>query len=103
MDGGVNATHFWNSVESGIMGRHKNWMAVPDRPFTFVMGTSSHGAQIADISPSPTIITNIMDYDPTDLYRGNTPLLKWGEGYLTITHRLAEDDYGRKVYLDYFV
>lgn len=49
-----------------------------------------------------------MDYDPSDLYRGNTPLVKWEDGdisngYMTICHRLVEGEYGRKVYLNHFV
>lgn len=70
----VKATHFWNSAEEGIMGRHKNWMSVPDKPFTFITGTSTNGAQSINITNN--IITDIEDYDPSnDLYRGNAPLI----------------------------
>lgn len=52
---------------------------------------------------STTTITDIMDYASSDMYRGNTPLVKDGDGYMTICHRLTEGEYGRKVYLNYFV
>lgn len=40
----VEAHHIWSSVEHGLEGRHKNWMAVPDKPFKYVIGTSETGA-----------------------------------------------------------
>ncbi len=40
----VEANHIWSSVEHGLEGRHKNWMAVPDMPFKYVIGTSETGA-----------------------------------------------------------
>lgn len=97
----VQATHLWNSHEQGIEGRMKNFLPVPDKPFTYVTGTSSKGACLIDISTTTT--TEVGDYDPDDLYRGNTPLLKWGDGYLTICHKLTKDEFGRKRYLNYFV
>ena len=97
----VQATHLWNSHEQGIEGRMKNFMSVPDKPFTYVTGTSSKGACLIDISTTTT--TEVGEYDPDDLYRGNTPLLKWGDGYLTICHKLTKDEFGRKRYLNYFV
>ena len=100
-DEAVQATHIWNSHEKGIEGRMKNFMSVPDKPFTYVTGTSSKGACLIDISTTTT--TEVVDYDPDDLYRGNTPLLKWGDGYLTICHKLTKDEFGRKRYLNYFV
>lgn len=95
----VRARHCWSSVQQGIMGRHKNWMAVEDRPFKFVIGTSRNGAQTIDIQSG--IIGEVCDYDAKDLYRGNTNLLKDGTGYCAITHRLGMDEHGRKKYLNY--
>lgn len=40
----LEAHHVWSSVEHGLEGRHKNWMAVPDKPFKYVIGTSPHGS-----------------------------------------------------------
>ena len=75
MDGSLaKATHVWSSVESGILGRHKNWMPIPDRPFKYVIGTSTNGALVYDIRHN--VGNEICDYDADDLYRGNTPLLK---------------------------
>ena len=39
----LEAHHVWSSVEHGLEGRHKNWMAVPDKPFKYVIGTSENG------------------------------------------------------------
>lgn len=40
----VRATHVFNSSESGIMGRLKNWMPIPDKPFNYITGTSHRGS-----------------------------------------------------------
>ena len=102
IDGGdIAARHVWSSVENGMLGRHKNWMGIPDRPLTYVVGTSSHGAQILEVGTGS--VCDVGTYDAEDLYRGNTPLVKIDGGYLAITHKLVNDDLGRKRYLNYFV
>lgn len=99
--GDIAARHVWSSVENGMFGRHKNWMGIPDRPLTYVVGTSRHGAQTLDVGTGS--VCDVGTYDAEDLYRGNTPLVKIDGGYLAITHKLVNDDLGRKRYLNYFV
>lgn len=95
----AKATHIWNSVEHGIMGRVKNFMPVPDRPFTFISGTSTNGTQLIDIRSSE--VQEVGRFDLDDLYRGNTNLIQTDDGYYTLTHKLGEDELGRKKYLEY--
>lgn len=97
----IAARHVWSSVEHGIMGRHKNWMPVPDKPFKFVIGTSAEGAQTIEIQTNK--IEEVGCFEAEDLYRGNTALVRIDSGYLTITHNLTEDELGRKRYINYFV
>lgn len=105
LDGDIAAKHFWNSCEWGIIGRHKNWMSVPDEPYRFVAGTSSQGTRIADISASrpSSVFFDINAYDEDDLYRGNTNLIKTDDGYFTITHTLERDNVKNKIYRNHFV
>lgn len=99
----VCAKHVWSSVESGIMGRHKNWMAVQDTPFKFVTGTSANGATAYNIQHNIGI--EVCDYDPDDLYRGNTNLLNdnFRKCYYAITHKLTQDELWRKKYQNYLI
>ena len=97
----IAARHVWSSVEHGLLGRHKNWMCIPDRPMQYVIGTSAGGVQVIDIQTNEA--TEIGRFDAGDLYRGSTPLIKTEWGYLTITHKLAQDELGRKRYLNYFI
>ena len=81
--GEVFAEHVWNNVESGVGGqREKNWMPVPDKPFTF--------------------ITQIVDPDG-EMLRGNTPLVKVNGGYITITHKVINEPGKVKEYQNFFV
>ena len=98
---GIEASHYWNSCENGFGGRQKNWMAVPDRPFTFITGTSSTGSSSINIKDNHLKLNGV--FDDEDLYRGNTNLLKDEGGYYTITHRLTRDECKRKVYNNYFI
>jgi hypothetical protein len=96
----IAARHVWSSVEHGITGRHKNWMPIPDRPFRFVSATFEHGSQMVDISANR--LTEVGTCG-TELFRGNTNLHETDYGYITVTHKLAQDDLGRKRYVNYFV
>lgn len=96
----LNCSHKWNSVQCGIMGRHKNWMPVPNKPFTFITATWKDGVQIMDIHNGEFVT---IGKEGDDLYRGNAPLVKDGDGYMSIVHRLEKDAIGRKVYLNYVV
>ena len=96
----IRARHFWNSGEHGIMGRHKNWMPVPDKPHRFISATYQSGAQMIDISTDTITEGGICE---GEMYRGNTPLLKSDWGYMTITHKLTADERNRKRYINYIV
>ena len=79
----VFAEHFWNNVESGVGGeREKNWIPIPDRPFTFI-------SQILDSND--------------EMLRGNTPLVKVNGGYITITHKVINEPGKVKEYQNFFV
>lgn len=81
--GEVFAEHVWNNVESGVGGeREKNWMPVPDKPFTFI-------SQILDSNG--------------EMLRGNTPLVKVKDGYITITHKVINEPGKVKEYQNFFV
>ena len=97
----IRAKHFWNSCEHGITGRHKNWMPIPDKPYRYITATYQHGAQMVDISNDSFAEGGICDGD--NMYRGNTPLIQTDSGYMTITHKVIADDYGRKRYINYLV
>lgn len=86
LNGGIVATHQWNSVQQGIGGIQKNWLPVEGRPFHYIVGTSEHGAQWIDISTNEIVEAGIVDKNI--LYRGNTPLVKFDGGYLAITHKV---------------
>ena len=94
----IRASHYWNSSEVGIMGRHKNWMPIPDKPFKYISATYDKGSQMVDISANRFTEGGICG---TDMYRGNSPLVQTDSGYVTITHRVTADDYGRKRYVNY--
>lgn len=96
----ISASHLWNSCEAGIMGRHKNWMPVPDKPFKFITATYQSGAQMVDISANRFTDGGICD---GEMFRGNTPLVKTDFGYMTITHKVVSDEWGRKRYVNYLV
>lgn len=82
-NGEVFAEHVWNNVESGVGGeREKNWMPVPDKPFTFI-------SQILDSNG--------------EMLRGNTPLVKVDDGYITITHKVINEPGKVKEYQNFFV
>ena len=97
----IQAEHTWNSYEHHHLGRYKNFMPIPNQPFKYITGTSKNGAQTIDISKD--CFRDVGNYDKEDLYRGNTPLINWDNGYLTITHKLIEDELGRKRYINFFV
>lgn len=86
--GEVFAEHVWNNVESGVGGeREKNWMPIPNKPFTF--------------------ITQIVDPDG-EMLRGNTPLVKVdggdiSNGYITITHKVIFEPGKVKEYQNFVV
>jgi hypothetical protein len=86
-EGTVEAKHVWSSVEHGFTGRHKNWIAIPDKPFNYVIGTSTSGAQTIDISSG--VVKEVGRFDLDDLYRGNTNLIQTDDGYYTLTHKLG--------------
>lgn len=96
----IRARHFWNSCEAGIMGRHKNWMPIPDKPYKYISATYEHGAQMVDIRTDRFTEGGICE---TELYRGNTPLLRTDCGYMTITHKLVFDERKRKRYVNFLV
>lgn len=82
-NGEVYAEHVWNNVESGVGGaREKNWMPIPNKPFTF--------------------ITQIVDPDG-EMLRGNTPLVKVEGGYITITHKVIFEPGKVKEYQNFVV
>ena len=96
----VEAEHLWNSCEEGVLGRQKNWMPIPDKPFKYIAETYENGVVAMDISTGD--MTQGGDLSG-ELYRGNTPLVETDFGYMTITHRLGMDERGRKVYMNYIV
>lgn len=96
--GEASTMHTWNSCEHGIVGRHKNWMAVPDRPFNFVTATYEHGAQTIDISGPG--FSEAGDCSG-EMYRGSSPLLKTAGGYEAITHRVWRAPRGGPIYVNY--
>lgn len=82
-NGEVYAEHVWNNVEKGVGGqREKNWMPIPDRPFTFI-------SQISD--------------NNGEMLRGNTPLVKVKGGYITITHKVIYEPSKVKEYQNFVV
>ena len=82
-NGEVYAEHVWNNVEKGVGGaREKNWMPIPDRPFTFI-------SQIVD--------------NNGEMLRGNTPLVKIEGGYITITHKVIYEPGKVKEYQNFIV
>lgn len=94
----VSCQHKWNSVQYGIMGRHKNWMPVCDKPFTFVTSTWDDGVQVFDINKRKFEIIG-KEGKADEIHRGNTGLVKKPDGgYMAITHKLSFDDKGRKIY-----
>lgn len=94
----IRATHVWNSCEAGIMGRHKNWMPIPDKPFSFITATYQNGATMIDISTNRITEGGKCG---TEMYRGNSPLVQTEIGYTTITHKVISDKWGRKRYVNY--
>lgn len=80
----ATAVHHWNTVEHGVRGRQKNWMPIPDRPFQYLVGTTRTGSQVYDISTDRTLWMG--DLSGGDFFRGNTPLIREGDGYITLTH-----------------
>lgn len=96
----IRAKHYWNSCETGITGRHKNWMPVPDKPFRFISATYDNGAQLVDIAANRFTEGGTCE---GEMYRGNTPLVKTDFGYMTITHKVTADDCGRKRYVNYLI
>ena len=98
---GIHATHLWNSAEVGINGRQKNWMAVPDKPFNYIATTSEKGTWVADIGRNA--MTKIGEYDLNTAHRGNSPLLKTEDGYMTLTHVMDFDERKRKRYVNHIV
>ena len=99
----IRASHVWNTIERGIGGIQKNWLPVPDKPMTYIVGTSDHGAQHIDISNKD--IVDVGRIDRNVLYRGNTPLVKVGGGYLAIVHCVidVDDQHKIKTYYNHFV
>lgn len=94
----VSCQHKWNSVQYGIMGRHKNWMPVCDKPFTFVTSTWNDGVQVFDINKGKFEIIG-KEGKADEIHRGNTGLVKTLDGgYVAITHKLSFDSKGRKIY-----
>lgn len=75
-------------------------MPIPDKDFKFITETYERGSVMIDISTGR--MTQGGDVSG-EMYRGNTPLLKTDFGYMTITHKLTEDEHKRKRYLNYLV
>ena len=96
----IRARHVWNSCEAGILGRHKNWMPIPDKPYKYISATYEHGARMADISANKITEGGTCE---GEMYRGNSPLVQTESGYITITHKVTADDYGRKRYVNFLV
>ena len=94
----VSCRHKWNSVQHGVMGRHKNWMPVCDKPFTFITSTWNDGVQVFDIHKGKFDIIG-KEGKADEIHRGNTGLVKTLDGgYMAITHKLSFDERGRKIY-----
>lgn len=96
----IHARHAWNSCERGIMGRQKNWMPIPDKPFHYITETYEKGARMIDISSGKRYDGG--EIDDKKLLRGNTPLVETDFGYMTITHRMRFEGW-RKIYENYLV
>ena len=79
-------------------------MAVPDNPFHYITATYDNGAEVYDIKDNKKMWMGMLAENTPDLYRGNTNLVRLdADRYITITHKLTHDEYGRKRYLNYFV
>lgn len=98
----IDCHHHWNSIQRGIMGRYKNFMPIPDKPFKFVSGTWEKGTQLFDMTTGKFIDGGIVDGEE-GLFRGNAPLLKTDFGYMGITHKLDFDERKRKRYNNFLV
>lgn len=98
----IDCLHHWNSIQHGIMGRYKNFMPLPDKPFKFVSGTWEKGTQLFDMTTRKFIDGGIVDGEE-GLFRGNAPLLKTDFGYMGITHKLDFDERKRKRYNNFLV
>lgn len=94
----IRASHYWNSCEHGIIGRHKNWMPIPGKPYKYISATYDNGSQMIDMSADRSTEGGICE---GDMFRGNTPLLETESGYVTITHKVTSDEWGRKRYVNY--
>lgn len=75
-----------------IIDVEKNWMAIPDKPFTFVWWNNP--VTIIEIDPKTGHITNREEKSSSlDNVRGSTPLMKYKDKYITIVHRGSERGY----------
>ena len=73
----------------------KNWMAVPDRPMTFIYGFRDYSTVIVKVEDDGTCSVEISDSDDwtkenwvhfNDI-RGGSQLVKIDDGYLAVVHR----------------